>query len=307
VKLTDDLNAFWISKLGTKRVTELSASSRSGTTLDKARNVLTEMGKDRALFHKLMFEGFDGFFHQSVFSRFLGRKSMAKALEDLAIGNKGPVTWMARESLSAGRVRVLGGVQKQIEFLTETDDVIRQDVTIPAMAEALPSYFRVRVLTLQSTVKLWTELLARPIRRILTPVIDTELSDLLFQALSKGATDLGVMHDLSRQAVELMKNTGKVHTYSGTFGVRKVGRTRHTTEGGGFGRRRQPLHIVMRPEFDELIASDQIRHCEIEIQEDYEGLISGTALVLYPMEGKIVFRRMLGGGLIDDFLAYLAR
>jgi hypothetical protein len=202
---------------------------------------------------------------------------------------------------------VLAGVRKQIEFLTETDDVIRQDVTIPAMAEALPAYFRVRVLTLQSTVKLWTELLARPIRRILTPVIDTELSELLFQALSKDSIDLGVMHDLSRQAVELMTNTAKVHTYSGTFGVRKVGRTRHTTEGGGFGRQRQPLHTVMRPEFDELIASDQIRHCEIEIQEDYEGLMSGTALVLYPMEGKIVFRRMLGGGLIDDFLAYLAR
>jgi hypothetical protein len=28
---------------------------------------------------------------------------------------------------------------------------------------------------------------------------------------------------------------------------------------------------------------------------------------LYPVEGKLVFRKMLGGGLVNDFLAYLAR
>ena len=37
------------------------------------------------------------------------------------------------------------------------------------------------------------------------------------------------------------------------------------------------------------------------------GLLAGTALVIYPVEGKLVFRRMLSGGAVDAFLAYLAR
>jgi hypothetical protein len=64
---------------------------------------------------------------------------------------------------------------------------------------------------------------------------------------------------------------------------------------------------VMPVKFNELISAQQIRNCDIEIYESFQGLTAGTALALYPIEGKIVFRRMLGGGVVNDFLAYLAR
>lgn len=105
-----------------------------------------------------------------------------------------------------------------------------------------------------------------------------------------------------------MKDTDHVYTYSGTLNVQTVGRTTHVTEGGKLrGRRRQPLHRVMPVKFKELISAERIRNSDIEIYESFQGLTAGTALALYPIEGKIVFRRMLGGGVVNDFLAYLAR
>ena len=306
MQLADALEAFWISKLGTERVKELPGGDVAGTTLDRARNVIRTIGKDRERFHALLFEGFDGYFHQSVFARQL-TKSITKELKALPTGKKvNDVELWTMTSPTTGTVRVLAGVRKQMQFLTEKDQVIRETITIPAIAETIPSYFRVRVLTVQSTVKAWTELLGTEINRILSPVVDTDLAENMFRAVETTGANLGDLHDLSEQAVELMKNTKSVYTYSGTFGVRKVGRTRHSTEGGFLNRGRQPLHNVMKPEFDELISSDQIRQCDIEIREAYEGLVAGTALSLYPVEGKLVFRKMLGGGIVNDFLAYLA-
>lgn len=306
--VAENLEAFWISKLGAERLAELPGGSSGRGNLDKALNVVKEIKKDREAFHGLIYDGFDGYFHQSVFARTLGRKSMAGRLTELELGKtEKDVEWWARQTPRAGHVRVLAGARKQMQFLTEDDDVIRRTVSIPVMIEAVPSQLRVRALTVQSTVPTWTELLGVPVRRILTPVVDTELADQLFHAMTDAPEDLGEMQDLSAKAVELMKSTENVHTYSGTFNVRTVGHTKHTAGGGRGGRRRQPLHAVMRPEFDELVASDKIRHCEIEIQKEFKGLAPGTTLVIYPVEGKIVFRRMLGRGLIDDFLAYLAR
>jgi hypothetical protein len=307
-KIDERLDAFWISKLGVTRLAELPGGSSGASPLEKALNVVRQLGDDRQRFHELIWEGFDGYFHQSVYARKLGRKSMAGPLAELPVGERqGEVEWWSQQSLPSKRTRVLAGARKQMEFLSESDQVVRQTVVIPVMAEALPMRLRIRVLTVQSTVPTWTELLGVPIRRILTPVVDNELVDLIFHALEHLAPGLGEMQDLSAQTVELMKDTAKVYTYSGTFGVRMVGRTRHTAEGGWLGRRRQPLHAVMRSEFDELISAEQIRHCEIEIHEECMGLPPGTAVVIHPVEGKIIFRRMLGGGVIDDFLVYLAR
>jgi hypothetical protein len=307
VTLSDALEAFWISKLGADRVKQLPGGDGSATTMERARGVMRVIGKDRAQFHKLLFEGFDGYFHQSVFARVL-KKSIAKELEELPTGKKvNDVELWTTMTPARGSVRVLAGVRKQMQFLTEKDQVVREMITIPVIAETIPSYFRVRVLTVQSTVKTWTELLGKEINRILSPIVDTDLAENVFRVVEASGANLGEMHDLSKHAVDLMKNTQTVFTYSGTFGVRKVGRTRHSTEGGFLSRGRQPLHRVMKPEFDELVSSDQIRHCDIEIQDGYEGLVPGTALSLYPVEGKLVFRKMLGGGLVNDFLAYLAR
>jgi hypothetical protein len=304
--VAENLDAFWISKLGSDRLAELPGAE-GPTVLDKALGVVRKLGKDRDQFYDLLYEGFDGYFHQSVYARTLDKKSMAGRLAALSIGDSdNQAEWWSRQSSGSNRVRVLVGVRKEIQFLADSDQVIRQTIAIPAMVEAFPSNLRLRIMTVQSTADTWRELLGRPINRILTPVVDTELSDLLYNAISPDLAQLGEMTDLSAKAVELMKKTDNVHTYSGTFGVRKVGRTRHTTEGGRLGKRR-PLHVVMKPEFAELVSSDEIRHCEIAIQAEHKGLIPGTALVFYPKEGKIVFRRMLGGGVIDDFLAYLAR
>ena len=76
--------------------------------------------------------------------------------------------------------------------------------------------------------------------------------------------------------------------------------------GKGRRARRGPMHLDMPEEFNTLITAREVRHCAIELQEDWKGLAAGTAVVLYPIEGKVVFRRMLGRGVISDFLVYLA-
>lgn len=307
--LAENLNAFWISKLGADRLAQLPGGTTGRGSLDKALNVVRELKKDREAFYNLLFEGFDGYFHQSVFARALGKKSMASTLAKLQLGKtEKDVEWWATQTPRAHHVRVLAGVRRRMQFLTEKDVAVRHVVTIPVLIEAVPSLLRVRTLTVQSTPTTWSELLGDSIARILTPVVDTELQDQALGATGATIEDLGEMLDLSAQAVELMKDTNNVYTFAGTFVVRTVGHTRHMTGGGGLGRKRQPMHLVMRAEFDELVASDRIRQCEIEVQRDLDsGLLAGTTLVIYPVEGKIVFRRMLSGGAVDAFLAYLAR
>jgi hypothetical protein len=306
--LAENLNAFWISKLGADRLAQLPGGSNGRSSLEKALNVVRELKKDRDTFYNLLFEGFDGYFHQSVFARALGKKSMAATLSQLQVGKaEKDVEWWATHSPKAHHVRVLAGVRRQMQFLTEKDVAVRHVITIPVLIEAVPSLLRVRTLTVQSTPATWSELLGDSINRILTPVVDADLLDQALAATGAPFEDLGEMVDLSAKAVALMKDTTNVYTYAGTFAVRTVGQTRHATGGGG-SRKRQPLHLVMTPEFDELVASARIRQCEIEVQQDFGvGLLPGTALVIYPVEGKIVFRRMLTGGAVDAFLAYLAR
>jgi hypothetical protein len=306
--LAENLNAFWISKLGADRLAQQAGGSTGRSSLDKAQNVMRELKKDNQTFFNLLFEGFDGYFHQSVFARGL-KKSMASTLAKLEIGKTvKDVEWWATQSPKAHHVRVLAGVRRQMQFLTAKDVGEWYVITIPVMIEAMPSLLRVRTLTVQSTPTTWSELLGKEITRILTPVVDTELQDQALGGTGAPFEDLGEMVDLSAQAIELMKDTTDVYTYAGTFAVRTVGYTRHATGGGGLGRKRQPMHHVMHPEFDELVGSEHIRQCEIEVQRDLPvGLHAGTALVIYPVEGKIVFRRMLSGGAVDAFLAYLAR
>ena len=307
--LADNLNAFWISKLGADRLAQLPGGTVGRGSLDKALNVVRQLKRDRETFYNLLFEGFDGYFHQSVFARALGKKSMASTLAKLEVGKTvKDVEWWATQTPRAHHVRVLAGVRRSMLFLTDKEETVRHIITIPVLIEAIPSLLRVRTLTVQSTPTTWSELLGNSIARILTPVVDTELHDQALGATGAPFEDLGEMVDLSARAVALMKDTANVYTYAGTFAVRTVGHTRHMTGGGGLGRKRQPMHVVMLPEFDELVASERVRQCEIEVQRDLEsGLLAGTALVIYPVEGKIVFRRILGGGAVDAFLAYLAR
>lgn len=307
--LAENLNAFWISKLGADRLAQMPGGTNGRGSLDKALNVVRELKRDRETFYKLLFEGFDGYFHQSVFARALGKKSMASTLARVEIGKTvKDVEWWATQSPRQHHVRVLAGVRRHMQFLNAKDVGVWHVITIPVMIEAMPSLLRVRTLTVQSTPAMWSELLGEEIIRILSPVVDTELQDQALGATGAAFEDLGEMVDLSEQAVALMKDTANVYTYAGTFAVRTVGHTRHATGGAGLGRKRQPMHQVMRPEFDELVASDRIRQCEIEVKRDFgAGLLEGTALVIYPVEGKIVFRRMLSGGAVDAFLAYLAR
>jgi hypothetical protein len=253
-KIDESLDAFWISKLGVERLAELPGGSDGEGAQEKAINVVRQLGDDREQFHDLLWAGFDGYFHQWVYARTLGKKSMAGHLAGLPVGkSEGEVEWWSQQVPSKGRVRVLAGIRKEMQFL-EADRVVRQTVVVPVMAEALPSYLRVRVLTLQSTVTTWSDLLEIPIRRILTPVVEKELAEQLYRTLDPFLPGLGDMQDLSVQAIALMKDTDAVYTYSGTFGVKKVGRTvgrtQHTAEGDRLGRRRKPLHAVMKSEFE---------------------------------------------------------
>jgi len=301
------LRAFWISKLGADFLDKLQGGSTGNSVLEKAVNVIRQQKSDPNKYKELIWNGFDGYFHQSVFSRILRKNSLVNQLAKLPIGEaQNRVEWWAKETLTTERLRVLGAVQKKMEFLSETGDLKTQLVSVPFLIEAQALLFRIRVLTVQSTISAWNEIMGFPISRILTHITANELADVVCNVLEQSASELGEMDDLSSQVKNLLKNTNKVHVYSGAFMVGNVGRTRHTAERGLLGRHRRPLHVVMQDEYKELISADHIRYCEIEFQEAWKGLPAGTYVILFPIEGKIVFRRMLGRGVIDDFLAYLA-
>lgn len=305
MSLTDNLDAFWLSKLGADRLSHLTEAS-DGDVSDKALAVVRQLAKDRGRFYGLLFDGFDGYFHQSVYAR--KKTSLLQRLKKLSMGKaEGQVDWWSRQSDGANHVRVLAGVRKDLDFVVG-NRVVTRTIPIPAMAEAFSSDFRVRILTVQSKPETWGKLLNLDINRLLTPINETELSQTLYDAISPDLADFGNIQNLSSMAVKLMKDTDRVLTFSGTFGVKKVnvkvGRTRHSTD-GRYGNR-SPMHEVMPSEFVELVNSNDIRHCEIVIKTEHHGLIPGTALVFFPDEGKIIFRRMLGKGMIHGFLAYLA-
>jgi len=301
--LTDNLDAFWISKLGTGRLSDLTESGADIS--EKALAVVRSLAKDRERFYGLLFEGFDGYFHQSVYAR--RKTALAGRLRRLQIGEAdGRVEWWSRQSEGPDRVRVLAGVRKDLEFLAGKQ-VVTRTIPIPAMAEVDSSKLRARILTVQSKPETWSKLLNENVDRLLTPIKEAELCETLYDAISPRLEDFGKIQNLSSVAVKLMKDTDHVLTFSGTFGVKKVhakvGRTRHITD-GRLGKR-SPMHEVMKAEFDELVNSDDIRHCEIVIKTEHHGLIPGTALVFFPDEGKIGFRRMLGKEIINDFLGQI--
>jgi hypothetical protein len=305
MSIAENVRAFWVSKLGTARLAELSEGAGGRSTLEKARTILRS-NKGKEFFYALVSEGFDGYFHQSAFLRTVDHKVIKKKLAAIETGHtEHGIEWWARDD-NPNHIRILAAVVQRMEFLTENNQAVPHNILVPAMVELVGDTLRVRALTVQSTASTWTQLIEVPIRRLLTSVADTEIADRLIVSTTD-LEHLGTMQNLSAQAIALMKNTEHVYTYSGTLSVEKVGRTSHMTEGARIGGRRQPMHKVMRSRFNELVSADQIRHCDIEIYEKFQGLPAGTALVMYPIEGKIVFRRMLSGGVINDFLAYLAR
>lgn len=232
---------------------------------------------------------------------------MKGRLSAIEIGStQNGIEWLVRDD-NPDHIRVLVAVTQRMQFLTEDDQVVRHNISVPAIVELVGDMLRIRTLTVQSTASAWSQLVDVPIRRLLSLVADTEIAERLIVATTD-PEHFGSMRNLSAQAIELMKDTEHIYTYLGTLPVETVGRASYATEGGGkLGRKRQPMHLVMRTRFDELVSGDQIRHCDIEIYETVHGLPPGTALSMYPIEGKIIFRRMLSGGVINDFLAYLAR
>jgi hypothetical protein len=306
MSLAENVRAFWVSKLGIARLAELAEDSAGGSPLDKARALLRK-NKEREFLYGLIIEGFDGYFHQSVFVRSVDPKVVNDHISALGIGQtSNRIEWWSRND-DPKHIRVLAGVHLPIEFLTAENRTVTHTISIPAMIELVGTTLRIRTLTVQSTASTWSQLVGVSIRRLLTSVIDSELAERLMLSVTD-PEHLGEMQDLSSQAIDLMKDTDHVYTYAGTLMFQTVGRSTHATEGGNLrGRRRQPLHRVMQAKFKELVSADKIRNCDIEIYESFQGLTAGTALALYPIEGKIVFRRMLGGGAVNDFLAYLAR
>lgn len=306
MSIAENVRAFWVSKLGTARLTDLADDSAGGTPLDKARAILRK-NKEREFLNGLIVEGFDGYFHQSVFVRTVDPRVISQSLLALELGQThNGIEWWLRND-DPKHIRVLAGVHQSIEFLTAENRTVTHTISIPTMIELVGPTLRIRTLTVQSTASTWEQLIGTATRRLLTSVIDSDLAERLIMSVTD-PEHIGEMQDLSAQAIALMKDTKHVYTYSGTLNVQTVGRTTHVTEGGTpKGRRRQPLHKVMRKKFKELVSAQRIRNCDIEIYESFQGLSAGTALALYPIEGKIVFRRMLGGGAVNDFLAYLAR
>ena len=108
--------------------------------------------------------------------------------------------------------------------------------------------------------------------------------------------------DYSAAAVKLMKRTD-VDTYSGTFGIKTIGSTKHDTIRG---RGKKSLRNSMEDKFQELVSAERIMMREIELGRDYLGLKAGSKVALYSTVGKIAFRSRLQGCDPGEFVKAMA-
>ncbi len=302
-RLEAALNATWIKRLGREKVRELSDGLDAGHTIvEKSKAIVQSSGKSGL--GAILLEGFDGYFHQSVYIRRLKKSGTAEEVRRLAKGGDGAgsVAFVELSDTPRREVRALLMARRTLEFLQQSDDrLYRANIPFPVAVSVSGSNIAVRVLTVQCSARMWSEVLNRELRRLLTIVQADALHDQVLDYLSQEGIDVGDYADFSKAAVRLMRRQD-VSTYSGTWEVGSVGSARYDTVRG---LAKRSLRDSMPKEFEKLTSAERIVNAEIELAASYLNLKAGSRIALYPTVGKIAFRSRLGGCNPDGFIADL--
>jgi hypothetical protein len=304
-KLEKALYAKWISRFGRAKVKDLADGLDAGRSIAEKSKAVVESSSQKEL-RALILEGFDGFFHQTVYLRKLKKgKQSARSVNAIPVGGKvvGSVVLESRTSGATDEeARCLLMVTMTMEFLPKDGLPVVEDIPFPVAVGVAAGSLTVQVLTMQSTVKTWGEILEQELRRMLTPVHADTLHDLALNFLRTSEVDVGDYVDYSGAAVKLMKKAD-IDTYSGSYEIGTVGSTKHDTVRG---KGKRSLRASMRSEFEKLTGADRITNAEIELRSDYLGLKSNSKIALYPTIGKIAFRSRLQGCDPDEFIKQMA-
>ncbi len=300
------LYAKWISRFGRTKVKDLAKGLDAGRSIAEKSKALVESSSEKVL-RALILEGFDGFFHQTVYLRKLpkARKSV-EALNAIPVRGKavGSVVLAERTGEATdAESRCLVMVTQTMEFLPKEGPTVSADIPFPAAVGIAAGNLTVQVLTMQSTLKIWGEILEEELRRMLTPVHADAIYDEALNFLRTSKVDVGNYVDYSGAAVKLMKRAD-INTYSGAFEIGSVGSTKHDTVRG---KGKRSLRDSMNAKFEELVSADRIINAEVELTRDYLGLKAGSKIALYPTVGKMAFRSRLQGCDPDEFVKEMAK
>lgn len=305
-KLEKALYTKWVSRFGRAKVKDLADGLDAGRSVSEKSKAVVESSNDAEL-HALLLEGFAGYFHQTVYLRNLKKaKQSAHVVNSIPAGGKGVDSVVLEERTSkAGddEARCLLMVTQTMEFLPKDTATVTRDIPFPVAVGVGGHSLKVHVLTMQSTVKTWGEILELELRRLLTPVHADSLSDAALNFLRVSKVDVGDYVDYSDAAAALMKRTD-VDTYAGSYEIGTVGSTRHDTVRG---KGKKSLRASMRSKFDELVSAERIVNAEVVLGRDYLGLKAGSKIALYPTIGKIAFRSRLQGCDPDEFVEEMAK
>jgi hypothetical protein len=304
-KLEKALYAKWISRFGRAKVRDLADGLDAGRSIAEKSKAVVESSSQKEL-RALVLEGFDGFFHQTVYLRNLKKgKQSARSVNAIPVGGKA-IGFVVLEERTSGatddEARCLLMVTMTMEFLPKDGPLIVEDIAFPVAVGVAAGSLIVQVLTMQSTVKTWGEILEQDLRRMLTLVHADTLHDLALNFLRTSGVDVGDYVDYSSAAVTLMKRAD-IDTYSGSYEIGTVGLTKHDTVRG---KGKRSLRASMRSEFEKLTGADRITNAEIELRGDYLGLKPNSKIALYPTIGKIAFRSNLQGCEPDEFIKQMA-
>lgn len=296
----------WIGRFGSSKVRELADGLKAGRSItEKSAAVVKSRTADEL--RSMLFQGFDGYFHQTVYLRKLAKPAdSAAALAAIEVGTEtsNSVTFETLDDDSSAGSRYLVMATRTIEFLPRgAGDVIAEDIPFPATVGIAKGILTIQVLTMQSGVETWAEIVGKELRRMLTIIQADGIYDQVLNSLRELQIDAGDYVDYSTAASKLLKDKA-VDTYSGAFGVGTVGSTKHDTVRG---KKRRPLRESMPKKFEELTSASRIIKAEAELRTDGFGLSAGSKVVLYPAVGKMAFRSNLQGCDPDEFVRALGK
>jgi hypothetical protein len=301
-KLEKALYAQWLSRFGRDKVKELADGLKAGKTVGEKSAAIVKSKEEDEL-RSLLLEGFGGFFHQTVYARKLPKDVIKTILKIPVLGD--PVNFVVLESVAkdGDEIRCLLMVTQVMEFLPDGGGgVLSFEIPFPvALAIDDDSNLLIHVLTMQSTTDTWAEIVGKPLKRMLTTVRSDVLHDKVLNFLTQSGVSVGTYGDYSVAAIKLIKRAD-IDTYSGTLGVGTVGETKHYTVRG---KGKKPLRSSMPAKFQELISAQRLVNAQIELADNYEELLAGSRIALFPTVGKISFRSNLQGSDPDAFVKSL--
>src|ERR1035441_7196754 len=110
-------------------------------------------------------------------------------------------------------VRCLLMATQLMEFVQEDGLIASEEIPFPVALGIAGDNLIVQVLTMQSTVKTWGDILEKDLKRILTNVQADAIHDQSLEFLQAFSVDVGDYVDFSKAAIKLMLRTD-VDTYS---------------------------------------------------------------------------------------------